>query len=422
MFTPTDARLGHACASTSMIAAAQSPARSARPLARRAAGQRPTLARPRRTWLRRPPNSHTLKEKHMSTTITEALDEAALDDFVHRFVTDLAATHHAVTVAIGDRLGLYRAVAEAGPATEREIAAAADCDERYTHEWLNAQAASGYCEYDPQTGRYHLTPAQRACLADEKSPTFLTAGVFLAAALFKDEEKLAEVIRTGAGFGWGEHHHDLYFGVERFFRPGYAANLVASWIPALDGVQGKLTEGVTVADVGCGRGASTILLAQAYPELDLRRLRHPRTVDRRRPRCGRKRRRWRPRAFRGRIGPGLPRHRYALVCIFDALHDMGDPVGAAGTSARRWQTTARGCSSSRWPAIPFPRISTRSGGCSTRRRRLVCTPSARSQSGGWALGAQATDEQLRSITEQGGFSRFRRAVDTPVNRIIEVRP
>src|SRR5262249_1054221 len=143
--------------------------------------------------------------------------------------------------------------------------AAAGCDERYTQEWLNAQAASNYCEYDPETYQYRLTPAQRACLADEDSPTFLTAGVLLAAALFKDEARIAEAIRTGAGVGWGDHDHDLYVGVERFFRPGYAANLVSSWIPALNGVEAKLHDGMTVADVGCGRGASTILLAQAYP-------------------------------------------------------------------------------------------------------------------------------------------------------------
>src|ERR1700742_46600 len=196
---------------------------------------------------------------------TTELDEVAVGEFMHQFITDLGAAQHAVTVAIGDRLGLYRALADTGPATEREVADAAGTDERSPREWLTAQAASGYCEYDAATGRYYLTPAQRACLADEDSPTFLTAGVFLAAALFKDETRLGEAIRTGARAGRGEHHHDLYVGVERFFRPGYAANLVSSWIPALDGVEAKLQEGATVADVGCGHGASTILLAQAFP-------------------------------------------------------------------------------------------------------------------------------------------------------------
>ncbi|UQX89319.1 methyltransferase domain-containing protein [Jatrophihabitans telluris] len=356
------------------------------------------------------------------TTTTEQLDEAAVGDFVQRFITDLAAAHHAVTVAIGDRLGLYRAIAQAGPASEREIAAEAGCDERYTREWLNAQAASGYCEYDPATGRYSLSAAQRACLADESSPTFLAAGMLLAGALFKDEERLAETIRSGAGFGWGEHHHDLYAGVERFFRPGYAANLVTSWIPALDGVQAKLTEGAVVADVGCGFGASTILLAQAFPnativgfdnhepsiEAACAAAEHAGVSDRVR--------------FEVASAQDYPGDGYDLVCIFDALHDMGDPVGAA----RHIRSTL--ADDGTWLLVePMAGDSVAAnlhpmGRLFYSASTLVCTPSARSQSGGWALGAQATDEQLRSIAEQGGFTRFRRAVETPVNRVIEVRP
>ena len=358
----------------------------------------------------------------MTATVTNELDEAELGEFVHRFITDLGAAHHAVTVAVGDRLGLYRAVAEAGPATAQEIAAAAGCDERYTAEWLNAQAASGYCEYDPGSGRYHLTPAQRACLADEDSPTFLTAGVFLAAALFKDEQRLAEAIRTGAGVGWGEHHRDLYVGVDRFFRPGYAANLVSSWIPALDGVEEKLRAGVTVADVGCGHGASTILLAQAYPNSTIVGFdNHPPSIEAARVAAEKTDVADRVR-FEIASAQDYPGESYALVCIFDALHDMGDPVGAARHI--RSSLTEDGT----WLLVePMAGDSVAAnlnpvGRLFYSASTLVCTPSARSQPGGWALGAQATDEQLRSVTEQGGFSRFRRAVDTPVNRIIEVRP
>jgi 2-polyprenyl-3-methyl-5-hydroxy-6-metoxy-1,4-benzoquinol methylase len=372
------------------------------------------------------PTRTFLKEEHMTTTTTtsgtEELTQADLEAFVHRFVVDMGAAHHAVTVTIGDRLGLYQALAETGPATEREVAAAAGTDERYTREWLNAQAASGYCEYDAATGRYWLTAAQRACLADEDSPAFLTAGMFLAASLFKDEERLAEVIRSGNGFGWGEHHHDLYFGVERFFRPGYAANLVSSWIPALDGVEAKLVEGVTVADVGCGHGASTILLAQAYPNSTIVGFDdHAPSIEAARVAADKAGVGDRVR-FEVASAQDYPGSGYDLVCIFDALHDMGDPVGAA--SHIRSTLTEDGT----WLLVePMAGDSVAAninpvGRLFYSASTLVCTPSARSQSGGWALGAQATDEQLRSVTEEGGFTRFRRAVDTPVNRIIEVRP
>jgi SAM-dependent methyltransferase len=357
-----------------------------------------------------------------TTEQREAPDEAALGDFMHRFIVDLAATHHAVTVAIGDELGLYRAMADTGPATDREIAAAAGCDERYLREWLNAQAASGYCEYDPSTDRYWLTPAQRACLADEDSPTFLAAGVFLAAALFKDEERLAEVVRTGAGLGWGEHHHDLYGGVERFFRPGYAANLVSNWLPALDGVVEKLTAGATVADIGCGYGASTILLAKAFPNSTVVGYdNHAPSIEAARAAATRAGVGDRVR-FEVASAQDYPGTDYALVCIFDALHDMGDPVGAARHI--RSSLAADGT----WLLVePMAGDSIADnlnpvGRLFYSASTLICTPSARSQAGGWALGAQATDSQLQAITAQAGFTRFRRAVDTPVNRIIEVRP
>jgi SAM-dependent methyltransferase len=323
---------------------------------------------------------------------------------------------------MGDRLGLYRALAGAGPLSPAELAERTDTAERYVREWLNAQAASGYCEYDPATGRYSLTPAQRACLADEDSPTFLAAGMYLPAAAFKDEEKLAEVIRTGAGFGWGEHHHDLYGGVERFFRPGYAANLVSSWIPALDGVVDSLTAGASVADVGCGHGASTILMAQAYPNSTFVGFdSHAPSVSAARAAAVSAGVSDRVR-FEVASAQDYPGTDYALVCIFDALHDMGDPVGAARHI--RSSLSADGT----WLLVePMAGDSVAAninpvGRLFYSASTVICTPSARSQAGGWALGAQATDAQLRSITAQGGFTRFRRAVDTPVNRIIEVRP
>ena len=205
------------------------------------------------------------------------------------FIADLGAASHAATVVLGDRLGLYKALASAGPATPAELAAAADCDERYIIEWLNAQAASGYCQYEPGTGRYWLSPVQAACLADDMGPAFLAAGMTLAAAMFKDEDLLASAYRSGSGVGWGEHHADMFAGVERFFRPGYQASLIGSWIPALDGVPGRLQAGIDVADVGCGHGASTLPARPGLPGQPFHRLRRPPAVGRGRAQGGQRR-------------------------------------------------------------------------------------------------------------------------------------
>jgi SAM-dependent methyltransferase len=353
--------------------------------------------------------------------MTTTINEAQLNEFVGRFLTDLAAAHHAATVVVGDRLGLYRALAQTGPATPEVIARAAGCDERYTREWLNAQAASGYCELDVDTGRYYLTPVQQACLADEDAPTFLAAGMYVAASLFNDEQRIAEAFRTGSGIAWGEHHHDLFAGVERFFRPGYAANLTSSWIPALGGVEARLLQGATVADVGCGHGASSILLAQAYPASTIigydnhapsidaaRRAAKEMGIDNIR--------------FELASAQDFPGGDYGLVCTFDALHDMGDPVGAA-THIRQalaadgtWLLVEPAAGESVADNLnPVGRLFYSAS-------TLICTPAARSQPGGYALGAQASEAQLRHVSEQAKFTRFRRVLDTPVNRIIEIRP
>lgn len=353
---------------------------------------------------------------------TTTLDEAQLNEFAGRFLTDLAATHHAATVVIGDRLGLYRALAETGPATSAVIARAAGCDERYTREWLNAQAASGYCEYEAETGDYFLTPVQQACLADDGAPTFLAAGMYVAAALFKDEQRIAEAFRAGSGVAWGEHHHDLFTGVERFFRPGYAANLAASWIPALDGVQERLQAGVTVADIGCGHGASSILLARAYPASVIV------GYDNHAPSIEAARRAAKEAGLDDRVrfelasAQDFPGSGYGLVCTFDALHDMGDPVGAARhigealAADGTWLLVEPAAGESIAENLnPIGRLFYSAS-------TFLCTPSARSQPGGYALGAQASEAQLRHVAEQGGFTRFRRVLDTPVNRIFEIRP
>jgi SAM-dependent methyltransferase len=343
-----------------------------------------------------------------------------IETFASRFLHDLSAALHAATVVVGDRLGLYRKLAELGPSTAAELAAATGCDERYVLEWLNAQAASGYCVH--ADGRYHLDPVQATCLADEDSPAFLAAGMLLASAMHHDLDRTAEAIRTGAGIPWAQRHHHLFSGVERFFRPGYQANLVSAWIPALDGVEARLRAGATVADVGCGHGASSIVLAQAYPAARITGFdAHAASIDAARKAAVDAGVADRVR-FEVASAQDFPGTGYDLVCVFDALHDMGDPVGAA---ARIRLALAE---SGTWLLVEPMAGETVAENLAGLGRlfysasTLTCLPTARAQHGGYALGAQATAHQLRTVCERAAFTRFRLAAETPVNRVFEIRP
>ncbi|HEX6388881.1 MAG TPA: class I SAM-dependent methyltransferase, partial [Solirubrobacteraceae bacterium] len=262
-------------------------------------------------------------------SIDTAPDEARIQEFVGRFAGDLGAALHMTTVILGDKLGLYVAMGDCAPVTPGELAERTGTDERYVREWLCAQAASGYAEYDADAQRFHLTPEQAACLADRESPSFLPGAFYIAASLVKDEPALTERFRTGEGFGWHEHDGDLFCGTELFFRPGYVANLVPSWLPALEGVEDKLRTGASVADIGCGHGASTIVMAQAFPNsrfvgFDY----HAPSIEAAREAAARA-------GVSGRVtfevagAKDFPGRDYDLVCVFDALHDLGDPVGAS---------------------------------------------------------------------------------------------
>jgi SAM-dependent methyltransferase len=351
-----------------------------------------------------------------------APDPTMLDAFVGRFVTDLAAVAHAATVVIGDKLGLYQAMAEHGPATVAELAAITGCDERYLREWLSAQVASEYAHHDATTDRFWLDPVQVICLGDPTNPGFLAGGMTVASSMHKDEEKVAAAFRTGAGVGWHEHHHDLFLGTERFFRPGYAANLVDSWIPALDGVQQKLEAGASVADVGCGHGASTLLLAEAFPNsrfvgFDY----HGPSIEVARQRAADAglgdRVRFEVAGADEFSGTG-----YDLVCIFDALHDMGDPVAAAAhihaalDSDGTWLLVEPAAGDALEDNLNVV------GRIFYSASTLICTPGSRSQPGARCLGAQAGDARLREVVAAGGFTRFRRATATPFNAVLDVRP
>jgi 2-polyprenyl-3-methyl-5-hydroxy-6-metoxy-1,4-benzoquinol methylase len=352
-------------------------------------------------------------------TTTETIDE-----FVGRFATDLAAVLHGTTVVIGDKLGLYKALARLGPSTAAELAAEAGCDARYVQEWLNAQAASSYCTYDGASRRYHLDDTQAACLADESHPAFMAGGMAVASATHKDEETIADAFRTGGGVGWHEHHGDLFVGTERFFRPGYVANLTTSWIPALDGVEAVLHAGARIADVGCGHGASSVLLAEAYPASTVTGFDyHGPSIDVARKRAAEAGVADRV-TFEAASAADYPGDGYDLVCIFDALHDMGDPTEAL----RHIRSTLS-------PDGTLLLVEPNAGDDVADNLNLIgrifysastsiCTPASRHQGGEHAacLGAQAGEARLRAIAEQAGFTRFRRATETPFNLVLEVRP
>jgi len=360
----------------------------------------------------------------MSTIEQEAaeIDLDKLQQFVFRAVEEIGATVNTALVVMGDRLGLYRALAGAGPLVPAELAQRTGTAERYVREWLNAQAAGGYVSYDPDTGRYLLPPEQAAALTDPDSPAYLPGFFQLALGTLADSPKIVEAARTGAGFGWHEHVADVHEGCERFFRPGYNANLVSAWLPALDGVVGKLERGGLVADVGCGHGASTILMAQHFPnsvfvgsdyhagsiETASRRAQEAGVADR----------------VRFEIAPasGYSGGEYDLVTMFDCLHDMGDPVAAA----RHVHGTLK--PDGTWMIVEPMAADRVEGNLNPVGRAyysfstLLCTPASLSQEVGLALGAQAGEARIADVVGTGGFSRFRRAAETPFNLVFEARP
>jgi 2-polyprenyl-3-methyl-5-hydroxy-6-metoxy-1,4-benzoquinol methylase len=351
-----------------------------------------------------------------------ALDQDKLHAFLGKAIVDFGATFNAALIGIGDKLGLFKGLAAGGPQTPAELAKRTSTSERYVREWLSAQAAGGYVTYDSVTGKFHLSEEQAFTMADETSPVFLPGAFQVALAATKAEEQLTERFKTGAGLGWHEHHHELFVGTERFFRPGYAANLIAAWIPSLDGVEAKLKSGARVADVGCGLGASTILMAQSYPNSEFIGFDyHDKSIETARQRA-------KDAGVAGKVrfeiskAKEFPGKDYDFVTFFDCLHDMGDPAGA---SAHVHGTLKK---DGTWMIVePFAGdklednlnpIGRAFYGAST----LLCTPASLSQEVGLALGAQAGEKRIRDVVQSGGFSRFRRATQTPFNLVFEARP
>lgn len=348
-------------------------------------------------------------------------DLQKLDTLVGRLVGDVGAAVSGALVVLGDQLGLFKAMADGTPVSVRELAAKTGVKERYLREWLSAQAAADYVTYHEETDRFSLTPEQAMAFAEENSPAFFVGAFEVVQSMWMDEPKIADAFRTGRGVGWHEHSTCLFRGTERFFRPGYNSHLVAEWIPALDGVEEKLKAGANVADVGCGHGASTILMAQAYPASRFT------GFDYHAPSIEKAKLAAQDAGVADRVSfeqssaAEYPGRGYDMIAMFDCLHDMGDPVGA-GQHVR--ETLAK---NGTWLIVePFAHDHLKDNlnpvgrvfyGAST----MICTPASLSQEVGLGLGAQAGELKLRKVALDAGFSHFRRATETPFNMIFEVR-
>jgi len=345
-----------------------------------------------------------------------------LNELVGKLVGDLGASLAGASILLGDRLGLYKAMADGTAVSSSELAKKTGLHERYVREWLSAQAASGYIDYDPGKNKFSLSPEQAMAFAEEGSPAFFAGAFDVVQATYLDEPKVAEAFRTGKGVGWHEHSKCLFSGTERFFRPGYNANLVPNWVPALEGVEQKLRAGAKVADVGCGHGASTIVMAQAYPKskffgFDY----HAASIDR--AKAAAKEAGVGDRiAFSQATAKDFPANGYDLVAFFDCLHDMGDPVGA-GRHVK--ETLSK---DGTWMIVePFAHDNLKDnlnpvGRVYYSASTFICTPASLSQEVALGLGAQAGERKLRQVATEAGFTRFRRATETPFNMIFEARP
>jgi SAM-dependent methyltransferase len=357
----------------------------------------------------------------MSTAQVPVIDMDKLNAFIGQFVNDLGASVHAGMVVIGERLGLYKALAD-GAASPRELAAKTGTDERYLREWLASQAAGGYITYDEESGKFSLTEEQVFTMADEHSPAYLPGAFELALGSLAAVPRIADSFRTGAGMGWHEHDDGVFHGCEKFFRPGYAANLVSAWIPALHDVKEKLEAGARVADVGCGKGASTLLMAKAFPKSQFFGFDyHDKSIEAARESARRDGVADRV-TFSVSKAKEFPGKDYDFVAVFDCLHDMGDPIGAAEHVRKSLAKNGT------WMIVePFANDQLKDNLNPVGRvyysfSTLLCTPCSRSQEVGLCLGAQAGEARIREVVTSAGFKRFRRATETPFNIVYEARP
>lgn len=349
------------------------------------------------------------------------LNEDKLHDLLGKVVVEMGAAANGPLITIGDKLGLYEVLSESGHLSSNELATKTNTAERYVREWLSAQAASGYVEYDAKAQKFFMTPEQSAVFGNRKSPVFMTGAFYAISSLYHDEPKIENAFKTGEGLSWGDHNTCLFCGTEKFFSPSYEGNLISSWLPALDGVIDKLQKGAKVADIGCGHAASTIIMAKAFPNstffgFDF----HAASIEQAKERAN---------AagvtnvsFAVATAKDFPGNDYDFIAFFDCLHDMGDPIGACAHAKAALKPDGT-C----MIVEPFAKDSLEEnlnpvGRAFYAFSTMLCTPCSLNQEVGLALGAQAGEKKLKEVITNGGFTRFKRATETPFNLILEARP
>ncbi|KAA5823518.1 class I SAM-dependent methyltransferase [Algibacter amylolyticus] len=349
------------------------------------------------------------------------LNETKLNDLLGKVVTEMGAAANGPLVTIGDKLGLYKTLSESGAMSSQQLADATNTAERYIREWASAQAASGYINYDENTNTFSMSPEQTMVFGNAKSPVFMTGAFYAISSLYFDEPKLEKAFKTGDGVSWGDHNTCLFCGTEKFFSPSYEGNLIDNWLPSLDGVVEKLKQGAKVADIGCGHAASTIIMAKAFPNstfvgYDY----HEKSIEQAKERA--KNAGVTNTSFAVAKAKDFPGKDYDFITFFDCLHDMGDPVGACNYVKKALKPDG-----TLMVVEPFANDSLQEnlnpvGRAFYAFSTLLCVPCSLNQEVGKALGAQSGEKRLKQTITAGGFSRFKRATETPFNLILEARP
>lgn len=349
------------------------------------------------------------------------LNEDKLHDLLGKVVVEMGAAANGPLITIGDKLGLYEVLSESGHMSSNELATKTKTAERYVREWLSAQAASGYVEYDATVQKFFMTPEQSAVFGNRKSPVFMTGAFYAISSLYHDEPKIEEAFRTGEGVSWGDHSTCLFCGTEKFFSPSYEGNLISNWLPSMNGVIDKLQKGAKVADIGCGHAASTIIMAKEFPNSSFNGFDfHNKSIETAKERA--KAAGLTNITFEVSTAKDFPGKDYDFITFFDCLHDMGDPVGACAHAKNALKSNGT-C----MIVEPFAKDSLEEnlnpvGRAFYAFSTMLCTPCSLNQEVGLALGAQAGEKRLKEVITNGGFTRFKRATETPFNLILEARP